>query len=53
MGLYLTALKVRALYSVLVPVFMTALITGIVGVALTVPLPRGIGVFRSFSQIFY
>jgi len=52
-GLFMFSLKVRRIYAVLIPVLLTALLTGIFAIALQVPLPRGMGLFQEFSQLFF
>lgn len=53
LGLYMVSIGCARKYAVIIPLLMTALITVIFGIALKVPLPRGIGLFREFSMLFY
>ncbi len=53
MALYMLSVGVRRIYAIIIPLLLTALITGIFGIALKVPLPRGVSVFQSFSYMIY
>ncbi|MDR2893090.1 MAG: tripartite tricarboxylate transporter TctB family protein [Deltaproteobacteria bacterium] len=53
MSVYMLSLGAKRIYAVLIPLCMTGLVVGIFGIALKVPLPRGISLFRELSQLFY
>jgi putative tricarboxylic transport membrane protein len=43
----------KQLFTILFSVIMTAFFVGLFSILLEVPLPRGIGIFRAFSILFY
>ena len=53
MGCFMLSIRVSRLFSFIVPVAMIAIVVSVFGIALKVPLPRGIGIFRDFSMLFH
>lgn len=53
MGCYMISIGATRKFSIITPFVMTAIIIIVFGIALKVPLPRGVGVFKEFSMLFH
>ena len=53
MGCFMLSINVSRLFSLVIPVVMILIVVSVFGIGLKVPLPRGFGIFRDFSMLFY